>query len=171
MLLDLSRLRGADERVSQTYPASAFDRTEEFTVVESVSLAADVHKDKNTYRLVGRATTTLEMTCSRCIEPFRVPVEAVFDLRYLPHRENTGEEEREIEEDDLNTAYYRDETIDLGDLLREQFFLTLPMKPLCAEACRGLCPQCGTNLNRGACDCRDAWVDPRLEGLKAFKKE
>jgi uncharacterized protein len=171
MLLDLSRLRGAHERVSQVYPPSAFDRTEEFTVAAPVSLNADVHKDKESYRLVGRAQTTLELTCSRCIEPFRVPIDIGFDLRYLPHRENAGEGEREIEEDDLNTAYYRDETIDLGELLREQFYLALPMKPLCTEACRGLCPHCGTNLNRGACDCRRDWVDPRLEALKAFKKE
>ena len=79
--------------------------------------------------------------------------------------------EHEIEEDDLSTAFYRDETIDLGELVREQFYLVLPMKPLCTEGCRGLCPQCGTNLNRGACDCRGVWQDPRLEGLKAFRKE
>jgi uncharacterized protein len=103
-----------------------------------------------------------------------VPVDAAFDLRYVPHSENTGgegEAEREIEEDDLTTAYYRDETIDLGELVREQFYLALPMKPLCAEACKGLCPQCGMNLNQGTCDCRLEWQDPRFEALKALKNK
>jgi uncharacterized protein len=178
MLLDLSRLRdGAEERVTRTWPASAFEGTEDFDVAEPVSFETVVRKDKQAYRLVGRARTTLEMTCSRCTEPFRVPTEAEFDLRYLPHRENTaaGKQDRddghEIEEDDLSTAYYRDETIDLGDLVREQLYLALPMKPLCAEDCRGLCPQCGTDLNRGSCDCRTEWHDARFDKLKALKKE
>ncbi|MGH3119000.1 MAG: YceD family protein [Vicinamibacterales bacterium] len=180
MLLDLSRLRdGAEDHIARTWSASAFEGTEDFTVAEPVSFDAVVRRDKQAYRLVGRARTSLEMSCSRCTEPFRAPVDAAFDLRYFPHRENIGparhdkhgEHEHEIEEDDLGTAFYRDETIDLGELVREQLYLALPMKPLCTEGCRGLCPQCGTNLNRGACDCRGAWQDPRLEGLRMFKKE
>jgi uncharacterized protein len=168
MLLDLSKLRTARERVERTWQPSASDSAEDFAIVALVVFEADVFKDKLAYRLAGRASTSLELTCSRCAEPFRVPVEAAFDLRYLPHRENTGEGEREVEEDDLTTAYYREDTIDLGELVREQLYLALPMKPLCEEACKGLCPQCGTNLNRGACDCRQDWHDPRLEALKAF---
>ena len=72
-----------------------------------------------------------------------------FDLRYQPHAENTGEGEREIEEDDLTTAFYENDEIDLGQLMHEQFYLALPMKPLCSDDCHGLCPICGTNLNRG----------------------
>ena len=82
-----------------------------------------------------------------------MPVDAPFDLLYLPHAENAGEGEVEVEDDDLTTAFYRDDEIDLGQLMREQFYLALPMKPLCREACQGLCPQCGTNLNSGTCDC------------------
>jgi len=187
MLLDLSRLRdGAEERVVRTWPASAFEPSEDFTVAEPVSFEAVVRKDKQVYRLVGRAATTLEMGCSRCTEPFRAPVEAAFDLRYLPHHENVGSvgptfrsgvqgkhgrpDEHEVQEDDLSTAFYKDETIDLGDLVREQFYLALPMKPLCSDNCRGLCPQCGTNLNRGTCECRSEWHDPRFEKLKDLRK-
>jgi uncharacterized protein len=171
MLLDLSRLRGALERVERTWSPTSFDSTDDFVVSSPVTFAADVHKDKQTYRIVGHAAAMLELTCSRCAESFRVPVDAAFDLRYVPHSENTGEQEREVEEDDLTTAYYRDETIDLGELVREQFYLALPMKPLCAEACKGLCPQCGMNLNQGTCDCHQEWQDPRFEALRALKKE
>ena len=52
--------------------------------------------------------------------------------------------------------------------MREQFYLALPMKPLCVETCRGLCPACGINLNQASCECDTAWQDPRLAGLKAL---
>jgi len=74
-----------------------------------------------------------------------------------------------VQEDDLETSYYSDDQIDLGELMREQFYLALPMKPLCRDDCRGLCPQCGTNLNAGTCDCSPVWEDPRLAALKAIK--
>jgi len=54
-------------------------------------------------------------------------------------------------------------------LMREQFYLALPMKPLCVEDCHGLCVQCGTNLNRGSCSCERDWVDPRLAALAKLK--
>ena len=118
---------------------------------------------------MGRVRTVLELPCDRCLEPFTLPVDAAFDLRYQPHADNTGEGEREIEEDDLSTAFYDNQTIDLGQLMREQFYLSVPMKPLCREDCRGLCAICGTNLNRGACDCKREWEDPRLAALKQLK--
>ena len=96
------------------------------------------------------------------------PVDLPFDLLYLPHQRNAGEGEIEVEDDDLTTAYYRDEQIDLGQLVVEQFLLAIPMKPLCRESCRGLCPECGTNLNMSTCSCVRAWSDPRLDGLKSL---
>ena len=52
----------------------------------------------------------------------------------------------------------------------EDFQVALPMKPLCSEACRGLCPECGTNLNRNDCGCAPKWEDPRLAELKTLVK-
>ncbi|MGE5244562.1 MAG: YceD family protein [Betaproteobacteria bacterium] len=172
MFLDLSRIRTAHEHYEKAYAPEAFagDR-ETFTVAAPVSLVFDLHKDKDQYRLVGRVTTTLELTCSRCLEPFVRPVDASFDLRYHPQTANAGAGERELQDDDLSDAFYEDETIDLGQLMREQFLLSLPMKPLCSEACHGLCPVCGTNLNRGSCDCRREWQDPRLAALEALKEQ
>ena len=74
----------------------------------------------------------------------------------------------EEESTNLTVAYYSDGHLDIGALLREQFQLALPMKPLCSAACRGLCVQCGTNLNRTECECAPAWEDPRLAPLKSL---
>jgi uncharacterized protein len=172
MLLDLSQMRGARDRFERTYPPSAFGPSEEdYRIAQPVRLALDVHKNRTEFRLVGQLSTVLELECGRCVEPFTLPVDAAFDVLYLPHSKNVGEGEVEIEEDDLDTAFYRGEVIDLGQFMREQLYLVLPMKPLCQEACRGLCPHCGTNLNQSACTCASTWVDPRLEPLRSLGQE
>jgi uncharacterized protein len=170
MLFDLNRLHGSRHHVDRTFPPSAFDpQDEDYRVAVPVELSMDVEKSSaDTFRVSGRAKTRLELVCGRCLEPFEVPVDTSFDLRYVPQETNSGEGEREIGEEDLVTAYYRDDALDVIDLLREQFQLTLPMKPLCSEECRGLCRECGANLNLTTCDCDPKWEDPRLAPLKGL---
>ncbi len=169
LLLNLNQIRTAQDRIEQVYRPDQFEADEDFRVVSPVSLAFDIFKGKQAFRLAGRVQTTLELKCSRCLEPFIAPADQEFDLRYQPHTVNNGEGEREIEEDDLTTAFYENDEIDLGQLMHEQFVLSLPMKPLCSEACNGLCPICGTNLNKGACDCKPIWDDPRLAALRELR--
>jgi uncharacterized protein len=90
----------------------------------------------------------------------------LIDMLYVPESEDVGDGDVRIEEADVSTAFYRDEQIDLGQLMREQFQLTLPMKPLCREDCFGLCAVCGGNRNTTTCQCTNTWEDPRLAGLK-----
>ena len=167
--LNLNRIRTAEERFEQVYTPEQFGGDDDFRVAEPIALAFDIFKDKQQFRLIGNVKTTLELPCSRCLEPYTLPVDQRFDLRYQPHAQNTGEGEREIEEDDLTTAFYENDEIDLGQLMREQFYLALPMKPLCSDDCKGLCPACGANLNRTTCGCDRSWEDPRLAALKQFK--
>ena len=170
MFLDLNRLHGQREHFDRQFQPSAFDPPDEdYRVAAPVEVSLDVEKaGGDAFRVTGRAETSLQLDCGRCLEAFQVPVDARFDLRYVPAEQNEGAGEREIAEDDLTTAYYRDGSLDVIDLLREQFQLVLPMKPLCQEACKGLCPECGTNLNRGQCNCTRTWEDPRLAPLKSL---
>ena len=170
MLLDLTRYRQPTAEFGRTFqPSEVGAEGDAYTVVAPVELAFEIMKDKDRFRLVGDVRTILELGCSRCVEAFQLPVASHFDLRYWPMTEAAGESEAEIAQDDLETSYYTDDQIDLNELLREQFYLALPMKPLCREDCRGLCPQCGTNLNSGECSCAPAWEDPRLAALKALQ--
>jgi uncharacterized protein len=170
LLLDLSQMRGARDRVDRTIDPSALPTAadEGFRVQAPVHLVFDVLKDGVQFHLVGRVQSALALTCGRCLGEIALPVDLPFDLLYLPHAQNAGEGELEVEDDDMTTAYYRDEQIDLGQLVLEQFYLAIPMKPLCRESCRGLCAECGTNLNTGTCSCVRTWVDPRLEGLRGL---
>lgn len=169
-LLDLREVRGLEHQVDRSYQPAAFpvDRNSDYTVADTVSLILRVRKDGEKYRLSGRVRTVLTLQCGRCLEPFDVQSEIMVDLLYLPESANHGEAESEIQEDDLSTAFYRDEKIDLCLMAQEQFQLTLPMKPLCRDECRGLCPICGCNLNQQSCPCDTHWHDPRLAGLKNF---
>jgi len=169
LLLNLNKIRSAQERFEQVYQPGQFGADPDFTVVAPVSLAFDIFKDKQQFRLVGGVRTTLELPCGRCLEPYTAPVDQAFDLRYHPRTLNTGEGERELEDDDLTTAFYENDEIDLGHLMQEQFYLSLPMKPLCRDDCKGLCVVCGTNLNLETCGCKRDWEDPRLAALKKLK--
>lgn len=176
MKLDLSRFRGETDRLERTYQPAEFSlQDDDFRLVGPVTLAADLRKDDRRVRLTGRLTAALECDCSRCLDPMPVPVDAPFDLLFLPAAAEDGDagadedDEREVDEDDVGVSYYHDDVIDLGGMMREQFYLALPMKPLCRDACKGLCPVCGINRNREVCSCETTWTDPRLDVLRKLR--
>lgn len=173
MRLELSHFRQPETEFHRVFqPAELPDGDEEYRVTAPVDLRMVIHKDQDRFHLVGSVKTELELACSRCLEPYKMPVDREFDLRYLPAgagaAEPDDEDETEIEDDDVSITFYRDEQIDLNELLREQFYLALPMKPLCSADCQGICPQCGTNRNTAPCDCNPQWEDPRMAGLKTL---
>jgi uncharacterized protein len=171
MLLDLSKLHGQRERFERTFQPSLFEPPDEdYRVATPVELSLDVEKaGSGLFLVTGRAVTRLQLECGRCLDQFEIPVDARFELRYVPEEKGTGTApEHQIHDDDLATSFYREGTLDVIEMLREQFQLALPMKPLCAEACHGLCPECGANLNRTECACQPKWEDPRLAPLKGL---
>jgi len=125
-----------------------------FALAAGGTLACHVEKgDDDTVHVQGRLSARLGMECGRCLEPFPFPVDQGLDLFYLPHRAGEDDDAEEITERDLVVAYYREGRLDLGEIVREQLFLTLPMKRLCRQDCLGLCPACGGNRNVDPCDC------------------
>jgi uncharacterized protein len=166
MTLDLTHVRTPETPVDRTFAPEAFAAEDGFRLIEPARLAAVLHKDADRYRLVGRLTSRLEVPCSRCLEPFTVTVDAPLDLRYLPQALAGNRDEDP--DDDPTTTFYTGDQIDLAQVVREQCYLALPMKPLCKDDCQGLCPMCGTNLNVERCSCQQTWVDPRLAGLQAL---
>jgi uncharacterized protein len=125
----------------------------------------------------GRLSARLGLQCGRCLEPFALPLEQDLDLFYLRRRaQDADEEEDEVElaDRDMVIAYHDGDELDLGEMVREQFFLTLPLKRLCREDCRGLCPTCGSNRNNVRCDCppeADAAMSPFGSLRRLFEDE
>jgi DUF177 domain-containing protein len=103
-------------------------------------------------------------TCARCLEDYTFGLDHPFVFVLSPRAAAVTEPAR-LSSDDLALSYYEGEEIDLTPLMHEQMILALPTRPLCGEACRGLCPRCGANLNAGACGCPAAPADPRLAVL------
>ena len=170
MLLDLRYVRGSDALVERSYPPSSFpggDRAD-YSLVASVDLSIRVSKDGDKYRLRGTILAKVRRDCCRCLKPYDTSINFDVDLRYHPQRIVTEESDDEIAEDDLSTAFYSDDQIDLGGLVREQLNLASPMKPLCKEDCRGLCPVCGVDWNRDECQCNASWQDPRFDALRSL---
>ena len=172
LLLDVGQMRDAEARIERTFAPGVLPTDQTICrVVAPVALSVVVRKDRMQFRLVGRVKTVIELSCSRCLDGFATPVDEAFDVLYLPHAPAGSGEERMVEDDDLSTAFYSDNVIDLGQLMQEQCYLAVPMKPLCRDDCRGLCPVCGTNFNTGSCECRPAWVDSRLAVLEQLRKD
>ncbi len=116
----------------------------------------------------GTLSETIRQDCSRCLEPTTLSVDGDFFYTLMPEKAEL-EEERELTAEELETSFYSGDFIDLAPLLCEQIVLQAPMKALCSEDCKGLCPHCGANLNVTACSCQSDSVDPRLAVLKNFK--
>jgi uncharacterized protein len=114
-----------------------------------VSLAKHGHDILVRGHLEGR----LNLSCGRCLEPFAPSLETAFDLLLVPAPQGAAPEEEELSAAQLDLDFYAGETVDLEAIIREQIILMVPLKPLCQETCRGLCPICGANLNRETCSC------------------
>jgi uncharacterized protein len=97
-------------------------------------------------------------------------VKREFDLLYRPAGSDIGEDkEVELQDRDAAISYYEGEGLELAEIVREQLLLAIPIKTVCREECKGLCPHCGKNLNSGECECAQGASDPRWEALKSLK--
>jgi uncharacterized protein len=123
-------------------------------------------------RIAGELTTTVELACSRCLEPARYEIKKPFDLFFRQREEYMFDEDDEIEltEKDTRTAFFSGTQLAIGDILHEQVLLALPMKALCTVDCKGLCPSCGTNLNLKTCNCPKEHFNPNMAALLEMKR-
>lgn len=121
----------------------------------------------------GDARLTIDLNCSRCLDPAPFAIASKVHVRFRPRPEGmTGEEEVEIAgEEELDVEFYSDRAIPLRELAVEQIQLSIPMKPLCDEKCLGLCPKCGTNRTRERCECDNTVTDERWTALQGIREQ
>jgi uncharacterized protein len=127
--------------------------------------------DGSTVHVRGDLEGRVTVECGRCLDHYPVDIGQRMDLFYLPRladRPEDEEEEVELDDHDVVVGYYEGEKLDLGEVVREQLLLALPLKRLCRQDCRGLCPSCGRNRNTESCACVEPEepLDPRLEPLR-----
>lgn len=127
------------------------------------------HKVIKDIRLRGKLFAGFEVNCARCLEPVAQDVARDFELLYRPLGADAGRDELSVTDAEAEIGYYQGEGLLLEDVLREQVLLTLPVKVTCSEDCKGLCPQCGMNLNQRQCSCATLVEDPRWSALKEIR--
>lgn len=156
-----------------------------------VGVDAEVTNSGRSYRVKGEIRTTLDLFCDRCLAPIKRPVVIHFeeDFRQRGQRGPRGQEDsiwtyegdamESGEQDASSVALNSDETdtlfdgdvFTLDDVVRDYLMVEVPVKAVCHEDCRGICPQCGQNMNESECSCRQEAIDPRLAGLADFLTE
>jgi len=133
---------------------------------EKVRVEGRLRKLKKGYHLRSRVITALVLTCSRCLDRFVFKVDVPLSVIYTDKLPRTQPREKCMDEKDVSLSYYNGDEIQIDDDVIGVIVLSIPMKPLCKEDCKGLCPVCGANLNREKCNCELEQIDPRLEKLK-----
>ena len=162
-----------DEPLSFAAPlhlgVAAFDR-EPLKEISPLEISGEVLRIDGGYALSARLVYGGELECSRCLAAYPFREDETFSLVLYP-RQKVPEGEVELARDDLDALYYDDPVVPLAPIAEERVQMALPMKPLCRPDCKGLCAECGKDLNQGPCGCAHASVDPRWEALRALKEE
>ncbi|HHV39266.1 MAG TPA: DUF177 domain-containing protein [Tepidimicrobium sp.] len=166
MSIDLSQFR--DEVVSSILIRGQVEREGIDFNGRRIKFLKPIGYEGEIYRVDGEKLLYLEIfyrykeDCGRCLEPF------IRDDSTTITAKLSMKPEELVEDEDEDIIYYTDDRLNLQDHIIDTIILFLPMKPLCGDDCKGLCPKCGTNHNKEKCDCVVEDIDPRLEKLKEF---
>ena len=137
--------------------------------VSPVRLAGEVSRIEKGFAFDARMDYSGRLECSRCLASYPFENSEDFSL-VLRKRPALGSGEIEVRSEELDEYFYEDPVISVEPIAEERIQMAVPMKPLCREDCRGLCPQCGQDLNVTACGCAVETDDPRWEALRVLKK-
>lgn len=162
------------EERPEAFPVIAeLAETGECRFIGPIRIAGRAHRTEDLIAVTGTVRIDIRLSCSRCLKDFEMSLSEDFSVtfsRQIPRPDGTPQPaEKELTADDFGLVHFQGEQIDLRESIQEQVVMMLPQRPLCSESCKGLCPQCGKDLNRGRCDCRQPVPDDRLAVLKNFK--
>jgi len=133
-----------------------------------IEVELSVAKSQDQMICRGTVRTSVKLECSRCLTEYNQglssDVDFVVDLA-------GSLQAAESEEEGYFVADPSSSFFEIDDLVREAIILSLPLKPLCSEDCKGLCPICGADLNRSRCGCVKEETDPRWDRLKGLLKK
>lgn len=144
-----------------------YDLDPELVIQEPITGRVKFTKIPRGVLVTGELDTVVELNCNRCLEPFDQPITIEVEEEFYPLVDlQTGAFLPQGEVVDEATLIDEKNIIDLSEVARQSLLLSLPSLPVCREDCKGICPQCGQNLNEATCDCPTESVDPRWEALR-----
>jgi uncharacterized protein len=142
---------------------------EDLRLIEGPEISGRMQREGRKVRLRGKIRAKAQLDCDRCLAPVDLPVEADFDVGYVPVSDFATDEDVELQDEDVSLSVFEGGAIDIDELVREQLLLALPTRALCRDECAGLCAICGVNKNLKSCDCHTMEIDPRWQALKELK--
>jgi uncharacterized protein len=170
MIIDLKTVLHGPRQFDLTLDPDWWKNTEEDDQIRGLcgplTVSIKISQAGGKYLLEGRMAGSVRIRCDRCLELFEDAIESQFQLFLALARSHDGQSEVELLEDDMSVNLITGEEISLDDIVREQIYLSLPMKCLCSQDCSGLCPFCGANLNIETCNCRSQAGHPGFSKLK-----
>ncbi len=125
--------------------------------MEPVKIEGILRNENECFILEAKGETKVSLLCDRCLTPVATEIHFNIEERFS----HTGR-------DDEETETFSGDQIDLADYVKRGILEALPMKVVCREDCKGLCPVCGKDLNTGDCGCDTTEIDPRFESLRAL---
>jgi uncharacterized protein len=173
MRIEVENLSPTARPFAHAYRPEEVDLEEEGArLVADAAVEGNATRKGEQVRLRGTISTEVELLCDRCLAPQRAPLAVEFDTSFIPQEvEAVKADNVELQAEDLILSAYEGDAVDLDELVREQILLALPSRHLCREGCKGLCQECGANLNENQCSCEQGETDPRWAALADLKKE
>ena len=126
--------------------------------IEPCEVVGKVSSDVDILILKAKIKTKLEMVCSRCLDTFIYPIDIDIEERFTTNS---------VSEDD-DVIVVMDDVLDITEIVETSIISTLPIQRVCKDDCKGLCQECGCNLNYNSCSCDKEDVDIRFEALKGL---
>ena len=166
MLINLSEvftLEGKEKTWNVPFEEKAYEGADgKYPVVSSEPVTVTVKNLGNRkLSLTGGTKVTLSIPCARCLEPVEYTCELTFDQE-LDMKASEEDRVKDLDEQSYVTGY----NLDADRLVCNELSLSLPMKVLCKEDCKGICNRCGANLNIETCDCDTRALDPRMSVIQ-----
>lgn len=154
---DLNRKKVSKKNVHLVYNEESFyDEGEKIEFLKPVVLEGNLYLIEDLISLEGEIFTEVNLTCSRCLSDFSQKIDLPVHEKFSINPENEDDE----------VIFVNGDTIDITDVIKNNIIISLPIKKLCKNDCKGLCQHCGTNLNISSCNCAKDDIDPRLSRLK-----
>ncbi len=159
----------AEEQVGGYPNLLAMQEAGECAFLAPLGVHLSIAREFDHIRVNGRVETELNLNCARCLAEYRMAVVSPFTIFYMRGDGMPQDEDVELAEEDLISSTYEGDEIDFTAEISEQVILAIPFKPLCREDCRGLCANCGADLNTMECTCDRGDINLKFSALKNLK--
>lgn len=171
MRIELENLEGGKGDFAHVYQPEELNPVDErVNLSQAAEVRGNVRRSGGEVFVGGHVETRVQLECDRCLKPVELPVSADFALDYITGADYESSSTAALSEEELSVSVFDGESIDVDEIVKEQILLAVPARTLCREDCKGMCPECGVDLNTGQCNCAVDEVDPRWAALKDLKQ-